>query len=112
MSMYASYVRERLGDEILEWDEGFLTYRYIRDMGDLTVYIVDMYVRPDFRKTRIASTMADEVVEKAKAKGCKRLLGSVASDAKNPTESIKVLLGYGMDFYKCNEHGMFFKKEI
>lgn len=112
MSMYASYVRERLGDEILEREEGFLTYRYLEDMGEKCVYIVDIFVRPDFRKSKVASDMADTVVERAKKEGCKRLLGSVSFDAKNVTDSIKVLFGYGMEFYRGNQAGMFFKKEI
>lgn len=110
MKMYRDYLKERLGDELVEREEGFASYRYI-DNGS-SVYIVDLYVRPDFRKTKIASQMADEIVRIAKEKGCKTLVGTVSSSAKNATDSIKVLLGYGMSFFACNQDGLIFKKEI
>lgn len=112
MSMYSEYVRERAGDEILETEEGFATYRFIQDDGIPCVYILDIFIRPDFRRTKIASSLADKIVAEARSMDCVRLLGSVSSAAKNATDSIKVLLGYGMEFYKCSDHGMIFKKDI
>lgn len=112
MKMYRDYLMERLGDEMVERPEGFATYRFIDDFGIPAVYIVDLYVRPDFRKTKIASEMADEIVKKAKAEGYHRLIGSVDSSAKNATDSIKVLLAYGMSLHRSSQQGLIFKKEI
>lgn len=112
MKMYRDYLRERLGDELIERDEGFATYRYIDFEGQPSVYIVDIYVRPDFRKSRVASEMADDIVRAAVKDGKKLLIGTVCSTAKNATDSIKVLLGYGMDFCKTTTDGLIFKKEI
>lgn len=112
MKMYADYIKERMGDEIVIRHEGFATYRYIDHCGDKAVYIVDIYTRPDFRKTKIASELADEIVRRGLEAGCKVLLGTVSTLAKNPTDSIKVLLAYGFEFYSGNEDGLIFKKEI
>lgn len=112
MSMWSDYVRERLGDEVLECMDGFATYRYTDDVGVPTLYIVDIYVAPHARKSGAARVMADKIVERAKAKECRRLIGTVSASAKNATDSIKVLIAYGMEFYKSNEHGLIFKKEI
>lgn len=112
MKMYKDYLKERLGDELIERTEGFATYRYTEDNGTPAVYIVDLYVHPDFRKTKVASEMADEIVREAVKNGRKILIGTVASASKNATDSIKVLLAYGMYFYRCNESGLIFKKEI
>lgn len=112
MSMYASYVRERLGDEVLETDKGFATYRYIKEGGVDAVYIVDLFVKTDFRKENVASEMADMIVEAAKAVGCKRLIGTVNPSAKNATTSLKVLLGYGMELHWCTQDTITFKKEL
>lgn len=112
MSMHADYVRERLGDEILERAEGFATYRFVDDKGTPCVYIVDIYTHPDFRKTRVASDMADQIVGRAKIRGCKRLLGTVSPTAKNATDSLRVLLGYGMSLYSCSNDLIIFRKEI
>lgn len=111
-SMHAEYVKERLGDDILEGEKGFLTYRFIKDGETDALYIVDLYVRPDFRQTRVASEMADQVVTYAKNKNCKTLLGTVSPSAKNATESLKVLLGYGMKLHSCDKDMIVFRKDI
>jgi GNAT superfamily N-acetyltransferase len=112
MSMYADYLRERVGDEIIEREEGFATFRIIDDGGVMTVYIVDIYIKPEYRKMKMATVMADEIKERAKFLGCKAMIGTVSSSAKKPTDSMKVLLGYGMQFYKSNQDGIIFRKEI
>lgn len=112
MKMYRDYLKERLGDELIERPEGFATYRYVDDFGTPAVYIVDIYVRPDFRKTRVASEMADDICIAALKDGRKVLLGTVASSSKTATDSIKVLLAYGMDFYRCSQDGLIFRKEL
>lgn len=111
MSLYADYLREKTDDIIME-DEGrsFVTYRYLPDKT--TVYIVDIYVSPDFRKTNVASTIADEVVRLAKINGCTKLLGSVVPSNKNSTQSLKVLLGYGMVLESSSNDFIVFRKEI
>ncbi len=112
MSLHSEYLNELLGDSIIEWDNGFATYRFIDHEGVPSVYIVDIYVRPDFRKTRMATEMADEIKKVAMRNGCKRMIGSVNAFIKDPTRSIKVLLGYGMVFHKSTDAGIVFKKEI
>lgn len=110
--MYLDYLRERLGDESVVRDEGFATYRFLDDNCTPSVYIVDIYVRPDFRKTSIASEMADQIVEISKKMGCRRLIGTVVPNAKRSTESLKVLLGYGMELYYSKDNLVVFKKEL
>ena len=110
MSMYASYIREHRNDEIIETEHGFVTYRYLNE--GKTVYIVDIFVMRDFRKTKEASNMADAVVEKAKALGAKELIGTVVPTAKNSTDSLKVLLAYGMELSHIAEGMVVFRKDI
>ncbi len=109
MSLYAEYLAERLGDHIIENEKGFATYRYT---DETTVYIVDIYVRPDFRKQGVAGDIADYIMELAKKKGCTKMLGSVVPSAKGSTESIKVLLGYGMSVDSCTNDFILFRKAI
>lgn len=109
MSLYAEYIRERLGDHIIEVDQGFATYRYINGNQ---CYIVDIYIRTESRKMHLAATLADRIVEIAKTCGCTELIGSVVPSAKGSTESLKVLLGYGMKLASCEDNLIIFKKEI
>lgn len=108
-SLYSQYLTERTDTLIDEYDYGFITYRYL---SETQVYIVDIYVVPDIRENRCASKMADAVVEKAKKKGCKELVGTVVPSTKNSTISLKVLLGYGMKLDSASHDLIVFKKEI
>lgn len=110
MSLYKHYVWERLGDYALETEHGFATYRFLNDKK--TVYIVDLYVKPEYRKTKIASNMADEICAIAKAEGATELLGTVSPQALTATDSLKVLLAYGMKLLTANEQAIVFRKDI
>lgn len=109
-SLYAQYVAERTWDSILEYEHGYATYRYTDT--DKTVYIIDIYVEPEFRKQGLAAKMADEIVKFAQIRGCKKLIGSVVPSVKNSTASVKVLLAYGMSLDSSTENFILFKKDI
>lgn len=110
MYMYGKYLSEKTNDYLVETDQGFATYRYLDD--GKTVYIIDLYVLPDFRQTKIASTIADNIVREAKEKGCNKLLGSIVPSNKNSTDSVRVLLAYGMSLESSTNDFILFKKEI
>lgn len=109
MSMYANYLKEKTSDLILETDKGFATYRY---MDEKTVYIVDLYVLPDFRQSKTASVIADTICNEARQKGCTKMLGSVVPSSKNSTLSLKVLLGYGMTLESATQDFIVFRKDL
>lgn len=109
-SMYAQYLTERTPDLILETEKGFATYRYLEDQK--TVYIVDIFVLPEFRKKGVAANIADQIVSEAKGKGYTKLLGSVVPTTKRSTRSMKVLFGYGMILESATNNFILLKKEI
>ena len=109
MSLYGEYLKERLGDFIVEMEHGFGSYRF---PNFETVYIVDIYVQPEFRKHGIARDIADMITECALAKGCTKMIGSVVPSTKGSTESVKTLLAYGMTLDSCGVDFILFKKEI
>lgn len=110
MSMYGDYIREHRNDGIVEREEGFATYRYLNN-GE-SIYIIDIYVRSDFRKTKVASEMADEIVAIGKKAGAIELLGTVVPSANHSTDSLRVLLGYGMSLQSASNDLVVFRKEI
>lgn len=109
MSLYSDYLTERTNKSVIETDSGFITYSFT---DENTCYIEDIYIRPDFRKTREASKLADQVAEIAKSKGCTKLLGSVIPSTKNSTTSLKVLLGYDMKLLSSVNDFILFSKDI
>lgn len=109
MSYYAEYLKERLGDEIIENEHGFVVFRYLNDQ---TVYIVDIFIAHKHREMNNASLLANEVIKIAKQRGCTILIGSVVPTTKNSTISLKVLLGYGMTLQSASQDFITFKKDI
>jgi len=109
MSHYAQYLTERTEDQIYETEDGFVTWRYI---DQNTVYIVDIYVLRHCRNSGNARALADHVVEKAKQSGRKELLGTVVPSVSGSTDSIKVLIAYGMQVKSASDNLIVFRKEI
>lgn len=107
-SLYSFYLKEREDLETFQVDSGFAVYKIIEQ----SLYIKDIYVVPQLRRTGCASTMADGLVLIAKQKGCKDMIGSVAPQAHDPTTSMKVLLAYGFSFFKIVQDLILFRKEI
>lgn len=108
MSLYSQYLKERTNKQILETEQGFVTYQIFGK----ECYIEDIFVIPSLRKERVATKLADEVSEIAKTQGCTHLTGSVCLTSSNSTQSLKVLLGYGMTLLKSEINMIYFVKEI
>lgn len=108
-SLYSQYTKERTNDIILETGAGFATYTYLDAQ---TVYIKDIFIVSECRGLGMASQLADQIVLEAKSKGCTTLLGSVCVSAKNSTDSLKVLLAYGMKLKSTVQDGIYLTKDI
>lgn len=108
MSLYSEYLKEREGKEILECPSGFATYRILGN----ECYLVDIYVKPEFRKEHVARAMADQVAELAKGAGCKWLTGSVSPNANGAHTSLLVLIAYGMKLLRSDKDIIFLGKEL
>ncbi len=109
MSHYAEYVRERGLEEIFEIEEGYVTYRYL---DAATVYIIDIFIAAEFRRLNMAAELANTIASEARARGCSRMMGTVAPGAKNAAASVQVLLAYGMKPHSVGEGLMIFMKEL
>lgn len=108
MSLYANYVKEREGKEILESEHGFATYQ----IAGPECYIKDIYIVPEMRTSGLAGKMADEIAVIAKEKGCKFLSGSVCPTANESTTSLRVLLSYGFKLAKSEVNLIWMVKEL
>jgi len=115
MSLYKEYLEERTDDHIYEDDQGFVTWRYL---DEKQVYIIDIYVRRDFRKTGKAKDLADIVVKEAKERGCDTLVGSVVPGntnqiaPKTATLNLKLLFDYGITLDSSTNNLIIVKKAI
>lgn len=109
MSHYADYLREKTKDFILETPDGFATYRFLENDH---VYLIDLFVVPLKRRGGAATAMADQVVAIAKKRGSKVLVSSVVPSAKGSTDSLRVLLAYGMTLSRLDGGLIIFRKDI
>lgn len=110
MSLYADYLRERTDDGIIETASGFATYRILNE--GKSVYIVDIYVVPSERRNGRAADIAAHIIEAAKELGATELLGTVVPSTHGSTESLKVLLAYGMKIHKAEQNLIILRKDI
>lgn len=98
-SLYARYVKEREGFDTVESPHGFLTYR----VEGKACYIRDLYVLPDSREGGVASSLADQAEEAAKAAGCTHLTGTIDLRTNGHERSLRVLLAYGFELASSHE---------
>jgi len=109
VSMYGAYIKERLGRGIIETEEGFATFEYPTD--DI-VYVVDIYVKPEHRRKRVAWEFMDIISKQAKKDGKKSILTSAEVASKGAEESIKAQKAYGMVEHKIDGTMIFFIKSL
>lgn len=108
MSLLAEYSKERLNREAYENERGFVIYEITEDV----CYIVDIFVRKECRRHRVASHLADHVERIAKEKGCKTLLGSVVPTANGATDSLKAMLSYGFKLQSSQANFIWLEKDL
>lgn len=107
--MFAEFYQEYCGDEVMETTKGFVHYRYLNEKQ---VYIINIYVRQEYRRSKEASILADAVCDEAKNRGCSEVLGTVSLKASHSDASMKVLAGYGMKAIHAHDDVITYSKEI
>lgn len=106
--MYKAYLEEREGKSLIYTDKGYATYLIV----DNEIYLEDIYVKPEFRQTREAWKMADQIAEIGKESGCKYMSGSVVPSAPGATRNMKMMISYGFDLAFAKDNFIGFIKEI
>ncbi len=107
-SLYAQYVKERLGKDVIETEFGFATIH----VTNTVFYIEDIFVLKEHRKDGHAQKLANEAIEWAKRMGFKKVLGSVNLEAKNFEYSMKVMSLFGFKPCRAQSNLIFYEKEI
>ena len=108
-SLYARYIKERLGFGIIESEDGFISFCYPTDK---IVYMVDSYVVPEKRNFFFLKSMADQICDAARKEGKEIALASVETTSNNAIRSAKVLKAYGMKEYRVEGTMIFYSKSL
>ena len=101
MSLYADYVKERLGWRVIEIEAGFICY----DIRPPLASVEEIYIRPDQRGKGFASRLADKVVEIAKEEGAHTLFASIIPGVNGAEHSLMTQLKYGFKLHSINADG-------
>ena len=110
MSFYSDYLQETGFRQIVEMEQGFITYF----ISGSECYIVDLFVSKEFRGTFNPKYLMDTVANKAKEAFCSKLLTSVNLLIPEPQRSknIALALAYGFFFSNADSSCLWFVKEI
>lgn len=100
-SLYAEYVKEREGKETIENDTGFITYLDLKPSK--TIYLSDMYIKPEFRKTGAARSLYNELLAVLQEKKYNTMISSYDMDTNNWEHTEKMLENEG--FKKAHKYG-------
>lgn len=106
--MMIDYVREREGAAFYITDYGFIKYVIDKD----TIYMQEIYVAPEHRHGNLSGEMANELINWAKTRGCKKMLGSCVPSTNNAHKSMVLMIAFGMKLHMAMADKIFFIKEI
>ena len=113
MEMYKKYIEELYDNASIVFNsKGFLEYRILGEGEDKELYIKELGILKEFRKTHGARDLADQVSNVARDLGCKYLSASMSPLNENPDVSMKVILSYGFKPLRAEDNVVWFIKEL
>jgi hypothetical protein len=108
VDMYAAYLEELGGKHLFRNDKGFIIYSFVEN----NCYVEEVYILPEHRGQKDFLLLYNGVVEIAKQKGCKKLLGSVVPSANGSTKSLNMLISYGAKLVSSSNNFILLEKEV
>lgn len=95
--MFERYLKERKNENVLAVNDGFIVYK----IAENVCLITEIYTKPEFRKNKIASHLADKVFEIAKESDCIEVQCIVDLNTNDSELSMLSILHYGFKPYRC-----------
>lgn len=96
MELYAEYIKEREGIDLVKKDYGFCTYSIVEEIN--SVYLVDAYIRKERRREGLASSFFNQIIELGKDSGCDRIIGSFCLSTNGWKKGKQVLKSNGFKY--------------
>jgi len=107
MSLYSDYIMEREGFGCFEDKDSFVTYKKIDD----ALYLRDMFVCFEKRKTGIARKLVEQTIKIAKRMNCNRVITTIDTTTNNWEVNKKGIESAGFTQVN-NEELLYFVKEL
>lgn len=96
MLLYAEYIKEREGMNLIEKQYGFCTYKIINEY----IYLADIYIKKDERRKGLTKVLVNEVEEIGKNNDCTFILGSFCLDTNNWKSGKALVKALGFKYFK------------
>ncbi len=107
-SLYAKYIKEREGAEIIELDEGFLSFQ---TSGE-ECFLKDLFILPEFRKEHVGARLVDELEKIGKERGCKIITGVICPAAQGATTAMLGAIKIGFSIHSSGVNQIFITRGI
>lgn len=92
-TLYARYIGEREGSQIIENENGFITYK----INGEECFLVDMYVRMEVRRSGEGRKLLNELIKIAKGHECKFISANIYTVDHGATNTLKAALISGFE---------------
>lgn len=107
-SLYARYISERAHGQIIENDSGFIVYR--SDSADC--YVIEIYVRPECRRSGKGRELFNELESRAISAGCKKITGGIYLEDSQYKSILAAVLHGGFSIKSANGGIIYVEKEL
>src|ERR1700675_4575174 len=108
-SLYADYVKERLGRGSLYDDNGFVIFEF---MQNEFLYLVDMYLKPEARNTKVGSQYLEKIKEIAKENKKTKIITTIDLKAKTKDLALLCALKGGFHISEGKNDVLFLTMEL
>jgi len=108
MSLYAEYIRERESLEIIEHEDGFVTYKIVGK----ECFLADMYVRPHQRGNSLFKRLIYELCKIARANKCDHISTNIHTLDVNCSRAIKAALKVDFSIINANNGTILLVKKL
>lgn len=108
MSMYCDYLKEVYGKNVTENHNSVIVWT----MNAETLYIEDMYIKPEFRACGLGKDLMQAMIHIAKGNGCTKLLTSITMLNKYRDLNMQIFLKQGFSISSLGAGIIYLVKEI
>jgi GNAT superfamily N-acetyltransferase len=108
MELYRQYLQENYDYQLIYNKDSFITYEFTDDY----VYIIDIFVVKEKRKSGLGKALGEQVENIAKELGYNKVVGSVCKDTNDWQSSLEVLKRVGYAQYAEDDEMIWLVKYI
>lgn len=107
-TIYSEYIKERLGQSILENENGFIKYK----TNGEEIFIVDMYVKKELQFKGLGHSLLKSLNALAKTLGCKVITANVHLFDENKEKTLQSAFNTGFKIHSSNDQFLTILREV